>query len=54
MESKQIILLGPPGAGVEQQAIALAERWHIPQVSMSGLVRAEILYELAFDKLRIE
>lgn len=42
MKFKQFILLGPPGVGVKAQAIALAEHWHIPQVSMGQLVQAAI------------
>ena len=42
MDSKQIILLGPPGAGAETQAMALSERWRIPYVSVGELIRAEI------------
>ncbi|MEM0979765.1 MAG: nucleoside monophosphate kinase [Cyanobacteria bacterium P01_H01_bin.58] len=39
MKTKQFILLGPPGSGVSAQGIALAERWHIPHVSMEQLLR---------------
>ena len=42
MESKQLILLGLPGVGVETQAIALSKRWHVPHVSAGELLRAEI------------
>ena len=42
MEAKQIILLGLPGVGVETQAAALSERWHVPCVAMGDLLRAEI------------
>ncbi len=47
MKSKQLILLGPPGAGVETQAIALADRWQVPHVSMQALVRQAIVKESA-------
>ncbi|MEM7795042.1 MAG: nucleoside monophosphate kinase [Cyanobacteria bacterium P01_C01_bin.118] len=47
MEFKQLILLGPPGAGVNEQAVALANRWHIPQVSMGQLIRAAIAKQSA-------
>lgn len=47
MDSKQLILLGPPGAGVEKQAIALAEQWQVPPVSMSKLLRQAIVQETA-------
>ncbi|MEM9265563.1 MAG: nucleoside monophosphate kinase [Cyanobacteria bacterium P01_F01_bin.13] len=42
MEFKQLILLGPPGAGVKEQALALSKRWRIPHVSMGQLVRNAI------------
>lgn len=35
MKFKQFILLGPPGIGVEEHAIALARRWRIPHVSVA-------------------
>lgn len=40
MQTKQLILLGPPGIGVEAQATVLAERWHVPAVSMEQLLQA--------------
>lgn len=42
MESKQFIILGLPGVGVDIQAIALSERWHVPRVSADELVNAEV------------
>ena len=42
MKFKQFILLGLPGVGVREQAIALSERWHIPHVSLEQLVREAI------------
>mgnify|MGYP001791604094 FL=1 len=39
MKLKQFILLGPPGVGVEAQAIAVAERWCVPHVSTGQLIR---------------
>ena len=42
MKSKQFILLGLPGIGVEAQAIALAERWQLPYISMDQLLQAAI------------
>lgn len=42
MDSKQIILLGPPGAGTQSQARILAERWQLPCVLAGELLRAEI------------
>ena len=39
---KQLILLGPPGAGVREQAMALSQRWHIPHVSMAQLIAEAI------------
>lgn len=42
MKSKQLILLGPPGVGVESQAIALAKRWYVPHISTGKLLRDEI------------
>lgn len=43
MKSKQLILLGPPGAGVEDQASALAKRWYVPHVSVGKLLREEVV-----------
>lgn len=42
MKGKQLIVLGQPGTGVREQAIALAERWHVPFVSAADLVQEEI------------
>ncbi|ESA33363.1 adenylate kinase [Leptolyngbya sp. Heron Island J] len=42
MEFKQLILLGPPGIGVKEQAQALSTHWHIPHVSMGQLIRDAI------------
>ena len=42
MEFKQLILLGPPGAGVRAQATALSQRWHVPYVSMGQLINNAI------------
>ncbi|MGK7888286.1 MAG: nucleoside monophosphate kinase [Leptolyngbyaceae cyanobacterium] len=39
---KQFILLGLPGVGVKEQAIALADRWHVAHLSMDTLVQAAI------------
>ena len=39
MTTKQFILLGPPGVGVEDQAAILAERWQVPHVSFASLLR---------------
>ncbi|MEO1070541.1 MAG: nucleoside monophosphate kinase [Cyanobacteria bacterium J06638_6] len=47
METKQFILLGPPGVEVGAQVVALAERWQIPPVSMAALVRDAIAKESA-------
>ena len=47
MKSKQLILLGPPGAGVEVQAIALAEQWQVPHVSVPKLIRQAVIGESA-------
>ena len=38
MESKQLILLGPPGVDVGGHAIALSQRWHVPHVSLGPLL----------------
>ena len=40
MEFKQLILLGPPGTDVQTQAQSLAQRWHVPHVSMDRLIAA--------------
>lgn len=45
MEFKQLILLGPPGAGVREQAKTLSTRWHVPHVSMGQLLREAIAKE---------
>ncbi len=45
MEFKQLILLGPPGAGIQDQAKALANRWHIPHVSMGQLIQEAVAKE---------
>ncbi|MGB3616091.1 MAG: nucleoside monophosphate kinase [Elainellaceae cyanobacterium] len=42
METKQLILLGPPGVGVNAQSAAIAEHWHVPYVSMGELLRGAI------------
>lgn len=42
MDFKQCILLGLPGIGAKEQAIALAERWAVPAVSMNALVEDAI------------
>ncbi|NEP63594.1 MAG: nucleoside monophosphate kinase, partial [Symploca sp. SIO2G7] len=47
MKFKQLILLGPPGAGVSEQANALSKRWHIPHVSMGQLIYNAIAKESA-------
>lgn len=47
MEFKQLIILGPPGAGVKQQAKVLSERWHIPHVSMGQLIHTAIAKQSA-------
>ncbi|MBE9138673.1 nucleoside monophosphate kinase [Nodosilinea sp. LEGE 07088] len=47
METKQFILLGPPGVDVNAHAAALAERWQISAISMAALVRDAIAKESA-------
>ncbi|MEM9448538.1 MAG: nucleoside monophosphate kinase [Cyanobacteria bacterium P01_E01_bin.6] len=47
MKFKQFILLGPPGVGVRAQAIALADRWHIPHISTGMLFQEAIGNESA-------
>ena len=37
-KSKQLVLMGQLGTDVEKRAIALAERWHVPFISMNNLV----------------
>jgi adenylate kinase family enzyme len=39
MKTKQLILLGPPGLAVTQQAADLAQRWQVPHVSLGELVQ---------------
>lgn len=40
MKTKQFILLGPPGLGVNRQAADLAQCWQVPHVSMGQLLQA--------------
>lgn len=47
MKSKQLILLGPPGVGVKDHAIALSKSWNVPHVSMGQLMRGAIAKESA-------
>lgn len=47
MKTKQFILLGPPGARVQEHAIALAEQWHIPHVSTRELLHEAIANQTA-------
>lgn len=42
METKQFILLAPPGAKGAAHATDLAKRWQVPRVSMTELVQAAI------------
>ena len=42
METKQLILLGPPGVEVKAQAAGLAERWQVPYVALGDLLGAAI------------
>lgn len=39
MKTQQLILLGPPGLAVKQQAADLAQRWQVPHVSMGELLQ---------------
>lgn len=45
--SKQLIILGPPGAGVETLAAAVANQWQVAHISMSTLVRQAVVKESA-------
>ena len=42
METKQFILLAPPGAKGAEHATALAKQWAVPHVSLSDLLQAAI------------
>lgn len=42
MNTKQLILLGPPGVEVEAQAALLAERWQVPHISLAAICRREM------------
>ena len=46
MKERQLVVLGQLGTGVEKQAIALAERWHVPFISYSELTGELISNEL--------
>lgn len=50
MDFKQCILLGLPGVGVKEQAIALAKRWTVPYVSMDELVQSAMADQSALGK----
>ncbi len=43
MESKQLILLGPPGVGVRAQAIEVSGRWGVSPISKEGLLQDAII-----------
>lgn len=45
METKQFILLAPPGAKGADHAADLAKRWQVPHVSMAELVETAIAQE---------
>ncbi|NEQ42117.1 MAG: adenylate kinase [Leptolyngbya sp. SIOISBB] len=47
METKQFILLAPPGAKGADHATDLAKRWQVPYVSMAELVQTAIAHETA-------
>jgi len=47
MKTKQLILLGPPGAAVTSQAEQIAEQWQVPCVSIPKLVRQAVISESA-------
>lgn len=42
METKQFILLAPPGTSGSEHAVALAERWQVPHISISELIEVAI------------
>ena len=50
MDFKQCILLGLPGVGVKEQAIALAQRWTVPYVSMGDLLQEAISQQSALGR----
>ena len=50
MASKQLILLGPPGAGVETLAAAVAEQWQVAHISLKALVRQAVVKETAVGR----
>ena len=39
MDFKQCVLVGLSEVGITEHAIALAERWHVPYVSIDGLIQ---------------
>lgn len=45
MEFKQLILLGPPGVGVKEQAKAVSQRWRVPHISMGQLIDEAVAKE---------
>ena len=50
MASKQLILLGPPGAGVETLAAAVAEQWQVAHISLKSLMRQAVVSESAVGR----
>ena len=38
MDTKQLIVLGPPGSGVQAQVVVLSRRWQVPLVSVGELL----------------
>ncbi|MEO0406319.1 MAG: nucleoside monophosphate kinase [Cyanobacteria bacterium P01_A01_bin.135] len=52
METKQVILLAPPGVDAEAQAKTLAQRWHVPHISAAALVGDGATDEAAMKQLR--
>jgi len=48
--AKQLIFLGPPGAGKGTQAQMISENYHIPHVSTGDILRAAVAQETPLGK----
>lgn len=51
MDTKQLIVLGPPGSGVQAQVVVLSRRWQVPLVSVGELLEGAIASEAELKTL---